>query len=542
MISLKREILKNLSEKISPDKRKLLYKALLEKKKILDARKNINAFAEYVFEFKQISIHRSWQKFADENPRAFIEAPQEHGKTTQMAVIRPLFKLGQNPERWFKIVTSNDDKGADILSECSTNIESNPRLHKVFPNLIPQERGTWTRHKLIVKRKITSKNPSLEAIGILSTGSGGRASDLVFDDPVDFRNSILQPALKTQIIKSYKDVWLGTLKKANSVIYICNAWASDDLTQEIKEPRYHFKKLSCKIDENFTPLWPEEWPRERLLNVYEERGEDTFNRAFRHRPVDEKEKAFTNKITPSLIKIDNDSDEEEINSLEDFRKKYISPDWPKFAGCDLAISSKKVSSYTVIFEIAVDRENNRWPTYIKRGKLTSPDTARLIRELYVRDRFYLMKVENNGYQEALLQWMDELEQLTSGRSALSVPVEGFVTGNQKFNLDIGIPSIAMQMSKGKWKIPKFHHGHICKCEICEWLRDLQGYPTAKRSYDLLMAMWLADRAAQTIRKEPSLRFIGEEDEDLSEEELEKEMEKEKELENDLGMEEAMDHF
>ena len=503
---LQTKILRSKLRVIPLDIRRRLEKAVRYRRHILQARRNINLFIPYISGFKQKQLHRDWQDFADHHDRAFIEAPQEHGKTTQMAVFRPLFILGRNPNAWIKIISSNDTKGAEILSEIVANIESNEKLHEIFPNLKPAHKGSWTKHQIVVERTVRSKNPSIEAVGILSTGSGGRATHLIFDDPVDFRNSILLSSMRPQLIKAYKDVWLGCLMKDGRIIYICNAWHEEDLTQEIKKKKYNFVLLTTKIDEKFTSLWPEVWPTARLIRVFGERGSDTFNRAFRHVAFNSKTLRFAGKLVGSMMK-----KEEDIRSLEEFVEKHVSPEWPRFAGVDLAISKQKKAARTVIFEIAVDEDGNRWPTYMKRGRFTSPDTARAILELYQEQPFYLMKVENNNYQQALIQWIDELLEI-EGKRKIMPPIEGYMTGLQKFDPELGLPSLALQLEKKKWRIPNLDHSPTCQCGTCIWIDDLKKYPEGNSTFDTIMAMWFADRAAQASGREPNVRVLGEDEE------------------------------
>jgi len=222
----------SLAHKINEDPAKLqLFK---REQQLILARELIGAFCSYVFKWKQQKIHNKWHEFADSHPRALIFAPQEHGKTSQMSLARPLFKLGQDPNRLLKIVSCNDDKAIDILGVIAKTIEFNPRLHEVFPDLQPAERGTWTKHQITVKRDLTSAiDASVEALGVLSTAGGDRATDLMFDDPVDFRNSILQPSLRKMVKRSYTATWLGLLVKGGRVTYICNAWHHDDLSPKL---------------------------------------------------------------------------------------------------------------------------------------------------------------------------------------------------------------------------------------------------------------------------------------------------------------------
>jgi len=165
------------AHKINEDPSKL--QLLKREQQLILTREKIGAFCSYVFRWEQQRLHDKWHEFADKYPRALIFAPQLHGKTSQMSLVRPIFRLGQNPNRLLKIVSCNDDKAVDILGAITKTIEFNRRLHEVFPDLQPAERGTWTKHQITVKRDSSSLvDASIEALGILSTAGGDRATDL----------------------------------------------------------------------------------------------------------------------------------------------------------------------------------------------------------------------------------------------------------------------------------------------------------------------------------------------------------------------------
>ncbi|GAH34406.1 unnamed protein product [marine sediment metagenome] len=223
-------------------------KELKHRQRVLRARKLVTAFASFVFGWKLQKFQEHWHEFADKYKRALIFAPQAHGKTVNMSLIRPLFVLGRNPNRILKIISCNDDKAVDILGAIAKTIESNKKFHEVFPSLKPAERGSWTKHQITVKRDVPAIDASVEALGVLSTGSGDRATDLMFDDPVDFRNAILQPALRKMVIRAYTATWLGLFAQGEErITYICNAWHHNDLTHEIKKPNYHYHILNQAI-------------------------------------------------------------------------------------------------------------------------------------------------------------------------------------------------------------------------------------------------------------------------------------------------------
>lgn len=444
----------------------------------------------------------------------FVGEDIYHHNTTQMSLVRPLFKLGHNPNRLWKIISCNDDKAVDILGAITKTIESNSRLHEVFPNLQAAERATWTKHQITVKRDIQAIDGSIEALGVLATGSGDRATDLAFDDPVDFRNSIYQPNLRKMVKRAYTATWLGLLVKGGRVTYICNAWHHDDLTHDLKnKPQYHYKILNHAITEDFEaieewegskkpnqpkriPLWKAEWPKSRLLETFDERRSLDFNRAFRHLAMEHQMFPFTKGLKESEIKMDEDA---ELADLE------VPADFPRFTGVDLGTAKKK-RSQTTLFTLAIDPDTlTRWPIDIRAGYWSGPDSARQIIEVNKEHQPFLFFVENNAYQSTLQEWIEEIE------GGLDIPIMGYYTGSQVLDLEIGLPGIALQMEKKLWKIPKLDHGPTCQCSICQWREELANHPIGTK--DIIMAMWLADRAAKRSIQEPSIRFVGESEED-----------------------------
>ncbi len=490
---------------------------LEEQKIIIRARTDITIFVKYVFGWDLQDFQKHWHEYADKYDRTLIFAPQLHGKTGQMSLVRPVWLLGQNPNRILKIISCNDDKAVDILSAISNIIQYNKKLHKVFPNLQPAERGSWTKHQITVKRDFLSAvDSSVEALGILSTGSGDRATDLMFDDPVDFRNAIYQANLRKMVTRAYTATWLGLLVKGGKVTYICNAWHHNDLTHEIKKPNYHFHILNQAISKDFKsieewsgatkkrvkhiPTWKEEWPTKRLIETFQERGSLDFNRAFRHQALDARMFPFTKGLIKSNMLMDEDAELEDLEVPEEF---------PRFSGVDLG-GVKSQNAQSAIFTLAIDPESGtRWPVNIRAGHWTGPETARQLLEVYKDHEPFSVFVENNAYQHTLAEWMEAIE---GGRE---IPIEGYYTGSQKLDLQIGLPGIALQMEKGLWKIPDFKHGPHCECEVCQWRKELSDHPIG--SSDLLMAMWLADRAGKRGEEEPGVRYIGEDDEDEEEE-------------------------
>ena len=185
-------------------------KELIRRKIISE--KDVNLFIQYVIKdegsgnkVKQSYIHYAIQEHIDycfkNKLLCGILAPWGHGKTAQV-LGRTLFELGINNNLRVKILCNNDNTAKQRLKFLSQYIKSDKEFHDIFPRCIPAEEERWNNHELTIQKSVISKDSSIQCYGILSSGIGGRADMLIADDIVDMRNSIQQPALREQIIKT----------------------------------------------------------------------------------------------------------------------------------------------------------------------------------------------------------------------------------------------------------------------------------------------------------------------------------------------------
>lgn len=264
--------------------------ALLDAR-IARARNEFPSFMEYCFcdektgePFEQQWFHDEWSAAMDVENRLLIIAPRDHGKTTQI-VGRVIWELGRNPNLRIKIVCASDGRAIERLFEIIQNVVYNERIHEVFPDLKPADVGEWSKHKIIVKRKARHRDASVEAIGITSTATGGRADLLIADDVVDRRNALSYPKLREQIKQAWKSDWTNLLEPDGRVWYICTLWHKDDLSHQLMVNKA-YKVIKYAVPEDFGSLWPSKWGSAELIARHMEIGSVEFNRGFRNIAID----------------------------------------------------------------------------------------------------------------------------------------------------------------------------------------------------------------------------------------------------------------
>jgi len=250
----------------------------------LNAQTNFPLFATLVDGFPIAPMHVNRDEHIRHFDRILLIEPLGHGKTSLESILRPIWLLGQDANRRIKIVTSTDSKARDILF-CINNLIERPsaELIAIFPNLQLDSKGAWNGKKLIVKRAKGVKDASIEAVGILSPPIDSRADYLIFDDILDFNNTIL-PGLQKLIHQNFFNVYLPLLEPGGHVTFITSVWTNNDLIAEL-EQKEKWKTLRQVIPTDFTPLWPQKWSREDLLQRYAEVGQQEFDRAYRAIPL-----------------------------------------------------------------------------------------------------------------------------------------------------------------------------------------------------------------------------------------------------------------
>lgn len=180
--------------------------------------------------------------------------------------------------------------------------------------------------------------------------------------------------------------------------------------------------------------------------------------------------------------------------------------YPTFVGVDLA-GDKRPGN--VIFVLAMDPSSmHRYPVEVLMGGWKSPETARHLHDVHMRwpnTRHIL--VENNGYQQALIDWIRQ-----SGGGTWWYKVESFTTGANKMKADIGLPSLELEFHHKMWSVPVAeykHHPVTCQCGWCTWDSQVRDYPLGAND-DSVLGMWFAREAlarwgggATTLPRVPS---------------------------------------
>lgn len=481
-----------------------LYDSLFHPLQLNICRADVNKFIEYVFidpetyqYLEQQPFHEEWQALISKYNRVLIAAPRGHGKSVQI-IGRCVWELGHNHDLRIKVLGSGDEKAKEILGLMKDVITGAPRVAEVFPDLIIDTARGDTKESFFVQRTIPQRDPSVQASGIMSAGAGGRADLLVCDDVVDVKNSVLNPGMREQVIRAVKETWFSLVAANGKIIWICTPYHVADATHDLKNTSKLWKvwwvpaiqTVILRDDEGVARkdehgvtctvkkiLWPDKWSEEKLAEKREDVGERVFARQYLLNAMSDEERTFP---------------EASLEKSFDYAVRHIGEDipdeWPTFGGIDLASALGKKNAYTVIWTIAKNPHNGK--IHLKsmwRKRVPFSKTLEAIRSEFKQHHWRMAYCENNGYQQAVLDALEESDRI--------IPLQSFTTGVNKANELIGLPGMNVAFEKSLFCLPAalFPLPPEDQSDIAILMTELRTHPGGEFS-DTVMALWFAYRA------------------------------------------------
>lgn len=447
--------------------------------------------------FKLAPIHEQWHQFIRNHKYVLILGPRDHGKSEQIAIGYLLTEIGKDPKIRAGLGSSTFAQAVKRVKAVGRHIEFNRDYRNLYRHIKPDKKTLWASHALTVKNNSIDKDPTLEAFGMDSNVTGSRKDLIVLDDPLDKR-AISSIAYRESVQESFDNDVMNLLEPDGRLVIIGTVWNLEDLYHVIrrKSAENGFAILFQAYNENLEPLlWEAKWSKEDL-EKRRAQNRRAFDRGFRNIAVSDKEALFKRDVISKCIKIiDKPQDIMNIIKIGSF-KIYI--------GVDLAISKSDTAAYTVIFVIAVSESGQRIPLDIFRDRISATDTGRKILEYKRKYNPDYIFVENVSYQESQL----EIVKLIAPDE--NMPIEGFMTGKQKYDEYVGLPGLASEFENDMWEI-YMHRNPLegiddsCDCNWCTWIDEMVTFPVGSHT-DTIMGCWFA-REARKKDEHGRIEFI-----------------------------------
>lgn len=332
---------------------------------------------------------------------AAIAAPREHAKSTVASVIFPLYCICYKKRRFIVLISDTQPQAALQLAAVKEEIETNDDLRKDFGDLVGDKK--WD-----VNDCRTSTQISIVARGAGQSLRGLRyrmwRPDLVICDDLENEEAVDNPDSREKLIRWFK----GTVMNLGKYCQICvvgtilhyNSFLSE-LLDESKFKRF-VKRRYMAVDVEWTPesvLWPAKWDLESLRLKEGDLGSVFFNQEFRNLPISSETQFFQ---------------ENWIKQHQYFREELREVLLEKVTYHDPAISLRRKADYFGSVTVGI-RENGKIVVLrAEQKKMPFTQQVDYILRLWDDERPAVVGIEDQAYQEALKQTIDEIST-TTGR-------------------------------------------------------------------------------------------------------------------------------
>ena len=478
--------------------------AQARKNRIALCREDVNEFAIFIGKrlnkgkpWKQEELHEFFQEQANLHPFAIFMSHPESGKTTQLAVIRTVWELGNNPDLRFAIISYNaDSKGtaAKVANAIRELIEKSPEVAEVFPDLVPGPK--WEEKIFTVRRPTFSKDPSVQVVGYKGGITGSRIDRLICDDLIVLQNTST-PDEREKFNKWFSTI-LDRLTEDARSIFMCNAWHPRDYvhTEEKKIKNGEVSAWTIvKVpvhdkNGNFSCSF---WNAERLEKVRPKFSPIELARIFFCRARDDGEAVFDQASVERAFAITHGIRFVPRLRPEDIGKYGLVP----CCGVDLAVTQKK-GSHRTSFSIGV-----KWPEdglrqllWIYSGRFRPDQIADLFVDFNERYASPIFIVENNAAQRWIMDIVETKIQKDywelKGRGIEPTPVEiptmiPFTTGRNKAHPEHGIQGLAADVAANRWVFPS--HDGPCRDSALRLREGMEFFTPGVHPPDELMSTW-----------------------------------------------------
>ena len=431
-----------------------------------------------------------------EYDRISILAPRGHAKSTWLNTIYPIWKIINNRDIKIIIVSDTGDQAEMFLRAIKDELEANERLYEDFGLFYQKPRSgspnVWKACDITVIRHTRAKEPTIICGGTGKRIVGRRADLIIVDDPLNDENTESERQRQKTLRWFRKTLTPIANPDTGKIIVIGTRKHPQDLHYELghnkRYKQFVFKALG---EDGKTPLWPERWPKEKLLREKDEIGSLVFAQEYQNEPISEETTFFRRGWI------------EKCYSYNTVMATHYNGEMPVFTGWDLSVVADKEraaahdSDYTVGITIALGDDGTRHILDIYRERGLTP--AQVLAIIKAKARNFnpaVITIENN-----LFQCLYEQQLI----STTDLPIFGHTTGQEKMDVFKGVPSLSVLFENGKYRLPR---GDERSARLVDVLtNELVGLGIETHD-DTVMAIWIAECGIRKKREcETNLEVI-----------------------------------
>ena len=434
---------------------------------------------------------------ATAKPRGLILYPAQHGKTTLVSTLLPIYEACKDPNIQIGLIAKNQAEATSIVLAVQNEMSSNTELIEDFGEFKPthDDGKPWALNKMsIAQRTSVAKEPTIAAFGSGSKAVlGHRTHWTICDDVVDEKNSAtpeqrakikewFMQSVRTMNLPGCRTTVVGTLFDPADLYSDIRDIINPATGEQIWATQYEDAIVD---EERKLTLWPEQWPWVELMALKAEMGTVSFNKRLRNIAVDESRIVFKD----AFVRGGYYNKQEFPGCLDKtFVACWWDPSMKRIGGFDPAIGTGRAAKFCAHVTLGLGtcpkHDSCVWVIDVTRDQMSLPQQCDLILERHKKYQLLKSIVEANSYQVGLYQ---ELQRRMEEGGELYDIDPHYTTRVNKPDPELGVQAMSPWFENGRVHIPWADAASRRRMTVL--VDELIQYPG--RTTDTVMAFWFA---------------------------------------------------
>ena len=349
----------------------------------------------------------------DKKRRVLIAAPRGTAKSTVTTLIFPLWKIAfkkTDEDLFIVIISESQTQSINFLSRIKYHLTHSDKFRDIFGDLGPNTARRWTNNDVVLANgtRIIAVGTGQRVRGFIE---GDTRPNLIIVDDFESELNAFTPEARAKNRKWVTEAVIPSLSDDGKIAMIGTVISEDCFLYWAKESDAWNTLWYSIWDEDEKSIWPERFPKERILEIKREFASVGNLNGFYQEYMNIAQSPDMAPFKPEWIKMHHydyerkdgqnclvrkKGDEEEIKPVE------------IYCGVDPASSLSSTADYFVVSTIGIDHDNNKYIIDIYRDRISPAEQPAKLIEVYKKYKPRRMKIETVGYQEALRTAVREL--------------------------------------------------------------------------------------------------------------------------------------
>lgn len=254
------------------------------------ARSNPIIFAEYYLR----PYNKQWNTNAEdyqyllnqavlENDLTIVHIPIEHGKSTWVSEVLPLWFLINDRNLRLALFSRTARQAERFGRRLMWHVEHNKILEEDFGEYLKPGNEKWTQSEgfLVRDEDRQTKDPTFQFLGVGGAVNGARLDIIICDDILDLTNSQSE-VTRDNVHAWFTEMVLSRLVEGGRCMMVGTLQSRLDLYCQLSEsPEFHYVHIKATNEEEKTTL-SRRWPFERLMKKKRAVGTVKFMKLFQN--------------------------------------------------------------------------------------------------------------------------------------------------------------------------------------------------------------------------------------------------------------------